>query len=348
MDAPFLSSYAKRWMCPVTNVLLEVKDLKVRFYLSERTVHAVNDVSFTVNEGEVVGLVGESGCGKSVTSLSVMRLIREPGRIDEGQVLLHGDGSTRDLLQLSASEMEHVRGNLISMIFQDPTTSLNPVLNIGYQLMEPLKLHRQMSPERAREAAIRLLERVGIPEAKGRLKEYPHQYSGGMRQRVMIAMAVACHPKLLIADEPTTSLDVTIQAQILDLLRDLQKELNTAVIIITHNLGVIAELAEKVAVMYAGTIVESGPVEGIFNTPLHPYTRALMYSIPPLRSRPERLVTIEGMPPQVLSEIVGCPFEPRCAYRIGRCSTERPLPRSLAPGHACACWVAREGELPDA
>jgi oligopeptide/dipeptide ABC transporter ATP-binding protein len=335
-------------MCAVTKPLLEVKDLKVRFYLSERTVHAVNDVSFTVNEGEVVGLVGESGCGKSVTSLSIMRLIREPGRIDEGQVLLHEDGSTRDLLQLSASEMEHVRGNLISMIFQDPMTSLNPVLNIGYQLMEPLKLHRGMSSEQARHAAIQLLERVGIPEPEGRLKEYPHQYSGGMRQRVMIAMAVACHPKLLIADEPSTSLDVTIQAQILDLLRDLREELNTAVVIITHNLGVIAELAEQVAVMYAGTIVENGPVEAIFDSPLHPYTRALMYSIPPLWSRPDRLVTIKGAPPRVLSEIVGCPFEPRCSYRTERCARERPPLVWLAPRHASACWVAQEGGLPDA
>jgi oligopeptide transport system ATP-binding protein len=189
---------------------------------------------------------------------------------------------------------------------------------------------------------------VGIPEPEGRLKEYAHQYSGGMRQRVMIAMAVACNPKLLIADEPSTSLDVTIQAQILDLLRELQQELNTAVIIITHNLGVIAELAEKVAVMYAGTIVESGPVQQIFDAPLHPCTRALIYSIPPLRSRPERLATIDGAPPQVLSELVGCPFEPRCRYRLERCTSERPMPVDLAPGHTCACWVAQEGGLPDA
>jgi len=326
---------------------LEVNDLSVRFHLSECIVHAVNGVSFTVKEGQAVGLVGESGCGKSVTSLSIMRLIREPGRIEGGKVLLHGNGSVLDLLKLSNTEMEHVRGNRISMIFQDPMTSLNPVLNIGYQLMEPLKLHRQMSPEQARAAAIQLLERVGIPEAEGRLKEYPHQYSGGMRQRVMIAMAVACHPELLIADEPTTSLDVTIQAQILDLLRELQQELNTALIIITHNLGVIAELAEKVVVMYAGTVVESGSVEEIFNHPRHPYTQALMLSIPPLRSRPERLVTIEGAPPQVLTELAGCPFELRCRYRTDRCAGERPPLLELSLGHACACWVAQEGELSD-
>jgi oligopeptide/dipeptide ABC transporter ATP-binding protein len=332
----------------VSKALLEVNDLSVRFHLSECIVHAVNGVSFTVKEGQAVGLVGESGCGKSVTSLSIMRLIREPGRIEGGEVLLHEEDGVLDLLKLSNTEMEHVRGNRISMIFQDPMTSLNPVLNIGYQLMEPLKLHRQMSPEQAREAAIQLLERVGIPEAEGRLKEYPHQYSGGMRQRVMIAMAVACHPELLIADEPSTSLDVTIQAQILDLLRELQQELNTAVIIITHNLGVIAELAEKVVVMYAGAVVESGSVEEIFGHPWHPYTQALMLSIPPLRSRPERLVTIEGAPPQVLTELVGCPFEPRCRYRIDRCAGERPSLLELSPGHACACWVAQEGRLPDA
>jgi len=331
----------------VSKALLEVNDLSVRFHLSECIVHAVNGVSFTVKEGQAVGLVGESGCGKSVTSLSIMRLIREPGRIEGGKVLLHGNGSVLDLLKLSNTEMEHVRGNRISMIFQDPMTSLNPVLNIGYQLMEPLKLHRQMSPEQARAAAIQLLERVGIPEAEGRLKEYPHQYSGGMRQRVMIAMAVACHPELLIADEPTTSLDVTIQAQILDLLRELQQELNTALIIITHNLGVIAELAEKVVVMYAGTVVESGSVEEIFNHPRHPYTQALMLSIPPLRSRPERLVTIEGAPPQVLTELAGCPFELRCRYRTDRCAGERPPLLELSLGHACACWVAQEGELSD-
>ena len=335
-------------MRPVANALLEIKDLNVRFYLSERTVYAVNGLSLTVNEGQVVGLVGESGCGKSVTSLSIMRLVREPGAIEGGEIVLHDEQGSRDLLKLSQSEMERVRGNRISMIFQDPMTSLNPVLTVGYQLMEPLKLHRNMSTEQAREAAVQLLERVGIPEAEGRLKEHPYQFSGGMRQRVMIAMAVACNPKLLIADEPSTALDVTIQAQILDLLRELQRELNTAVIIITHNLGVIAELAQQVAVMYAGTVVENGPVEAIFDSARHPYTRALMYSIPPLRTRPKRLATIEGAPPQVLSELVGCPFAPRCAYRIERCTRERPALLELTPGHASACWVAQPGGLPDA
>ena len=321
--------------------LLEIKDLKVRFYLSERTVHAVNGVSFDIKEGEAVGLVGESGCGKSVTSLSIMRLIQKPGRIDGGQILLHDPDHTIDLLQLSKTEMESVRGNRISMIFQDPMTSLNPVLNIGYQLMEPLQLHRGLSGEEARAEAVRLLDRVGIPEPEGRLKEYPHQYSGGMRQRVMIAMAVACSPDLLIADEPSTSLDVTIQAQILDLLLELKHDLGTAVIIITHDLGVIAEVAEKVVVMYAGTVVESGPVKEIFNTPYHPYTEALMHSIPPLHAAPERLATIQGAPPMVLSELTHCPFEPRCTKRIPHCKTERPVLQTLSPGHTCACWVAQ-------
>jgi peptide/nickel transport system ATP-binding protein len=324
--------------------LLDVRDLKVRFHLSERTVHAVNGVSFTVESGQVVGIVGESGCGKSVTSLSLMRLIKKPGRIDGGQVLLHDTSGTADLLQLSEKEIEDVRGNRISMIFQDPMTSLNPVLTIGYQLMEPLKLHRGLSTEEAREEAVRLLDRVGIPEPRGRLKEYAHQYSGGMRQRVMIAMAVACSPDLLIADEPSTSLDVTIQAQILDLLLELKEDLGTAVMIITHDLGVIAEMAEKVVVMYAGTVVESGPVNDIFNAPKHPYTTALISSIPPLHNAPDRLTTIEGAPPMVLAELDHCPFEPRCTQRVARCAIERPPLVNLAPGHACACWVAQSKE----
>jgi len=325
--------------------LLDVRDLEVRFYLRERTVHAVNGVSLTVDGGQVVGIVGESGCGKSVTSLSLMRLIQKPGRIDGGQVLLQDKAGTIDLLQLSEKQVENIRGNRISMIFQDPMTSLNPVLTIGYQLMEPLKLHRGLSTTEAREEAVRLLDHVGIPEPRGRLKEYAHQYSGGMRQRVMIAMAVACSPDLLIADEPSTSLDVTIQAQILDLLLELKDDLGTAIIIITHDLGVIAEMAEKVVVMYAGTVVESGPVGDIFNAPKHPYTQALMTSIPPLRNAPERLNTIEGSPPMVLAELAHCPFEPRCTQRVERCAADRPPLVNLTPGHACACWVvqAREG-----
>jgi oligopeptide transport system ATP-binding protein len=332
----------------MSKTLLEVKDLKTIFQLVQGTVYAVNGVSFTVREGEVLGVVGESGCGKSVTALSIMRLIESPGRIVGGQVLFYENGSPRDLLTLSRTEMQNIRGNRISMVFQDPMTSLNPVLSIGYQLMEPLKQHRHLSDREAKEQAVHLLERVGIPEARQRLRDFPHQFSGGMRQRVMVAMAVACHPQLLIADEPTTALDVTIQAQILDLIRDLKEEIGTSVIIITHDLGVIAEMANQVAVMYAGFIVENGPVREIFREPQHPYTQALMSSIPRLRAWPERLTTIEGAPPALVGEIVGCPFEPRCRYRVSRCAAERPPLVEVSPGHTSACWVAQAGGLPHA
>ena len=326
----------------MTKPLLEVADLRTQFELEEGVVHAVNGVSFTVDEGRVLGLVGESGCGKSVTALSIMRLIDPPGRITSGQVLFHDDGRARDLLTLSRAELEDVRGNQISMIFQDPMTSLNPVLTVGYQIMEPLRVHRRLSRREAREEAARLLTRVGIPGARARLNDYPHQFSGGMRQRVMIAMAVACRPKLLIADEPTTALDVTIQAQILDLLRELKHEFGTSVIIITHDLGVIAQLADHVAVMYAGRIVEDAPVAEIFDAPQHPYTRALVASIPRLNEWPERLPTIEGAPPHLRDEREGCPFEPRCPARVPRCAQERPPLVELSAGHAGACWVAQE------
>jgi oligopeptide/dipeptide ABC transporter ATP-binding protein len=330
----------------MNNILLDVKNLKTQFRLSKGTVFAVNDVSFTVNEGEVLGIVGESGCGKSVSALSILRLIEEPGKIVDGKVLLYdGKGGKTDLLALSEGEMEHIRGNDISMVFQDPMTSLNPVFSIGYQIMEPLKQHRHMKEKEAKEYAIKLLQRVGIPEAPLRLNEYPHRFSGGMRQRVMVAMAVACTPRLLIADEPTTALDVTIQAQILDLIRELKNELRTSVIIITHDLGVIAEMADHVAVMYAGLIVENGPVREIFNSPRHPYTQALIHSIPRLRKWTDKLSTIEGAPPSLTSEVVSCPFEPRCKYRKDQCSTEKPALVELNEGHYCACWVAQEGAI---
>src|SRR5258707_847570 len=283
--------------------LLEVKDLKTEFKLSRGVVHAVNGVSFNLAEGEVLGIVGESGSGKSVTALSILRLIEEPGRIVAGQILLYDDKGAVDLMALSPVALEHVRGNKISMIFQDPMTSLNPVLSVGYQLTEPLKQHRGMSEAQANAEAVKLLARVGIPQPHLRIKDYPHQFSGGMRQRVMVAMALACRPKLLIADEPTTALDVTIQAQIVDLINELKDEVHTAVIIITHDLGVIASMADQVAVMYAGHIVEHGPVRDIFKSPQHPYTQALLGAVPRLHNWPDRLTTIDGAPPSLTSDI---------------------------------------------
>jgi oligopeptide transport system ATP-binding protein len=321
--------------------LLEVIDLKTEFKLSRGVVHAVNGVSFSLAEGEVLGVVGESGSGKSVTALSILRLIEAPGRIVAGQILLHDDKGTVDLMALSPVELEHVRGNKVSMIFQDPMTSLNPVLSVGYQLMEPLKQHRAMSEAQAKAEAIDLLARVGIPQAHLRIKDYPHQFSGGMRQRVMIAMALACRPRLLIADEPTTALDVTIQAQIVDLINELKDEAHTAVIIITHDLGVIAGMADQVAVMYAGHVVENGPVRDIFNTPQHPYTQALLGAIPRLHHWPDRLTTIDGAPPSLTLNIAGCPFYPRCPQRIERCEAENPPLLPVLHHADCACWVAQ-------
>ncbi len=321
--------------------LLDVVDLKTEFRIARGTVHAVNGVSFSLAEGEVLGIVGESGSGKSVTALSIMRLIDVPGRIVGGQLLFHDDHKTTDLMSLSARELEDVRGNKISMIFQDPMTSLNPVLSVGYQLTEPLKHHRGMSEAEAHAEAVKLLDRVGIPQANIRIKDYPHQFSGGMRQRVMIAMALACRAKLLIADEPTTALDVTIQAQIIDLINELKNEIKTAVIIITHDLGVIAGLADQVAVMYAGHIVELGPVRDLFNDPQHPYTQALLGAVPRLHFWPERLTTIEGSPPSLTVDIVGCPFYPRCPVHVDQCQTENPPLLELKRDHAAACWVAQ-------
>lgn len=325
--------------------LLEVHNLQTHFFTERGVVRAVDGVSFTVPAGSVLGIVGESGCGKSVTALSILRLVAPPGRIVDGQVLLHANGTQRDLLALAPADMDRVRGVDISMIFQDPMTSLNPVLSIGYQLAEPLRIHRGLSAAAARDQAAALLDRVGIPDAQRRLSAFPHEFSGGMRQRVMIAMALACGPQLLLADEPTTALDVTIQSQILDLLLEVKEEFNTAVLIITHDLGVIAEIADRVAVMYAGTIVESAPVTDIFAAPQHPYTRALVASMPRLGHWPDRLTTIEGAPPSLADDIVGCPFAPRCSYRVSRCVAERPPLVELAPGHASACWVAQAGGL---
>ncbi len=322
-------------------VMMEVKDLVTRFYTQEGTVYAVNGVSYKLFEGETLGVVGESGSGKSVHVLSIMGLIPSPpGKIENGQVLFRG----RDLLKLTPEEMRAVRGAEIAMVFQDPMTSLNPVLTIGTQITEALKLHLGMSNKEADQRAADLLTMVGIPDASKRLKSYPHQFSGGMRQRAMIAMALSCNPKLLIADEPTTALDVTIQAQILDLVRRLRDEIGMAMIWITHDLGIVAGLADTVQVMYGGRIVERGPTKEVFKDTRHPYTLGLLRSLPRLdkRSKGEKLIQIEGSPPDMRRPPTGCPFAPRCTYRIDKCTEENP-PLEVAQGghtdHLKACWV---------
>jgi oligopeptide transport system ATP-binding protein len=319
--------------------LLEVRDLQTRFFTRAGVVRAVDSVSFEVHPGETLGIVGESGCGKSVTALSIVRLVpNPPGRIVGGQVLLHDDAGTRDLLKLPERDVRNIRGNLISMIFQDPMTSLNPVLSVGYQIAEPLMVHRGMSADAARHRVVELLEEVGIPAARDRLNAYPHQFSGGMRQRVMIAMAMACQPKLLIADEPTTALDVTTQAQILDLIMRLNNDLGTAVILITHDLGVVAELCERVLVLYAGRIVENAPTDVLYSQPNHPYTLGLMRSVPRLGvDVKRRLVPISGMPPDLVAPPTGCRFRPRCPRAQTRCEAEPELV-SVGADHRAACF----------
>jgi oligopeptide transport system ATP-binding protein len=324
--------------------LLQVKDLKTRFHTPEGTVYAVNGVSFHLNQGETLAVVGESGCGKSVTMLSVLRLIPiPPGEIAAGSAIYVG----RDLLSMKDEELERVRGREISMVFQDPMTSLNPVLTIGRQITETLRVHLQMTPKEANEQAEGLLEAVGIPEPKSRLGDYPHQFSGGMRQRVMIAMSLACNPSLLIADEPTTALDVTIQAQIVELVVSMREQLGMAVVWITHDLGVVAGLADRVVVMYAGYIVEEASVLDLYEDPRHPYTQALLAALPRAdRRREDRLKSISGAPPNLLIRPTHCPFAPRCEFARDRCWEENPLLDPIAPGHTIACWIdVRTGEL---
>ncbi|MEE2875160.1 MAG: ABC transporter ATP-binding protein [Chloroflexota bacterium] len=318
--------------------LLEVEDLKTYFFTDEGTVRAVDGVSWGIDEGETLALVGESGCGKSVTAMSILRLIpNPPGRIVGGSITFDG----LDLLNISDAEMRAIRGNRIAMIFQEPMTSLNPVLTIGQQIREAVQLHLGMNEDEATQKAIELLQMVGIPEAEQRIQDYPHQFSGGMRQRVMIAMALSCDPKLLIADEPTTALDVTIQAQILEIMANLSSELGTAVLVITHNLGVVARYADRVNVMYAGQIIETGTAVDIFKNPQHAYTRGLMASVPRLdETEHVRLATIEGQPPLLVQEINGCAFRPRCT-KVGGCNcstTKENNPKlvEVEPGH----WVA--------
>jgi oligopeptide transport system ATP-binding protein len=316
--------------------LLEVTDLKTSFFTEEGVVHAVDGVSFHVEAGEILGLVGESGCGKSVTALSILRLIPSPpGEILSGDILFAGD----DIMKMDSEEVRRIRGNNIAMIFQEPMTSLNPVLTIGRQLTETLELHLKMNRREANHRAIELLELVGIPEAHSRVNDYPHQFSGGMRQRVMIAMALSCNPKLLLADEPTTALDVTIQAQILELLTRLTRELGTAVIIITHNLGVVARYADRVNVMYAGRIIETASAAELYGHPTHPYTLGLLKSVPRLdQTRKEKLDPIDGMPPDLIHMPSGCSFRPRCRFAVERCKEEIPPLMAVGDKHMSACW----------
>ncbi|MBK8421272.1 ABC transporter ATP-binding protein [Candidatus Villigracilis saccharophilus] len=320
-----------------THTFLDVKDLRTRFHTPEGTVYAVNGVSFSLKEGETLAVVGESGCGKSVTMMSILKLISTPpGEIVSGVV----NYRDRDLLQLSENEMEDIRGKEIAMIFQDPMTSLNPVLTVGRQITETLRTHTPMDAEQSRQRAIKLLEMVGIPDAANRLGNYPHQFSGGMRQRVMIAMALACTPSLLIADEPTTALDVTIQAQIIELVKRLKEDVGMAMIWITHDLGVVAGMADRVIVMYAGFIVEEAQVDDLYDSPLHPYTLALLQALPRAdRRREKNLKSIQGVPPNLLSEPRGCPFAPRCEYVQERCINENPLLVEIENKHKAACWV---------
>ncbi len=319
--------------------LMQVSNLTTRFYIEEGTVYAVNGISYELSQGETLGIVGESGCGKSVHALSIMRLIPSPpGEIVDGSVLFRG----RDLLKASDDEMRQVRGGEIAMVFQDPMTSLNPVFTVGDQIAEALRLHMGMNRNQALDRAAELLDMVGIPEARARLDSYPHEFSGGMRQRAMIAMGLSCMPQVLIADEPTTALDVTIQAQILDLVKRLREKIGMAIIWITHDLGIIAGLADRVLVMYAGFIVETASVKELYKNPLHPYTLGLLSSLPRVdkdRITGERLIPIRGLPPNLIDLPPGCPFVPRCPYAVERCTLENPTLSEAVPDHQIACWV---------
>ncbi len=321
--------------------LLKVTNLKTRFHTEDGVVKAVNGISYAMESGEVLGVVGESGCGKSVHALSIMRLIQiPPGNIESGEVWFNG----RDLLKVSNKEMRSIRGKDIAMVFQDPMSSFNPVYTIGFQICEALQLHRNMSRNEARERSVELLSLVGIPDPKKRLDDYPHQFSGGMRQRAMLAMALSCEPKLLIADEPTTALDVTIQAQIINLVIKLQEELGMAVMWITHDLGIVAEMVHKINVMYSGYIIERGDVRDIYKRTLHPYTRGLLNSLPRIDEAPgTKLISIPGLPPDLIDLPKGCPFYARCTYRVEQCQHELPkLEEAEGSGHTVACWRWKE------
>jgi oligopeptide transport system ATP-binding protein len=324
--------------------VLEVYNLKTRFHTQDGTIHAVNGVSFTLKEGELLGIVGESGCGKSVTVLSLLKLIPiPPGEIAEGKAIFGG----RDLISMGPDEIRRVRGKQVGFIFQDPMTSLNPVLTIGQQIMQPLRTHTGLSHEDAQKRVVDLLELIGIPMAESRLDDYPHQFSGGMRQRVMIAIALSCFPQILIADEPTTALDVTIQAQIIDQVKKLRKRLGMSIIWITHDLGIIAGIADRVMVMYGGYLVERAPVKALYGSPKHPYTQGLLNSLPRIEGHMgHRLTNIEGQPPSLLSEPVSCPFAERCPHVFERCVEENPALLPINGIHEVACWWDVENGVP--
>ncbi|SCJ94861.1 Glutathione import ATP-binding protein GsiA [uncultured Clostridium sp.] len=318
--------------------LLEFKNLRTYFHTEAGLVKAVNDVSFKIKSGEVVGVVGESGCGKSVTAMSLMRLVSSPGKIEGGEIIFEG----KNLLELPESEMRSIRGNDIAMIFQEPMTSLNPVFTVGKQIMEAVMLHRKVNKKEARKVAVEMIDLVGIPDAERVVDRYPHELSGGMRQRIMIAMALSCDPKLLIADEPTTALDVTIQAQILDLMRGIKEKLNTSIMLITHDLGVVAEMADYVVVMYAGKVIEEGPVDVIFKNPSHPYTMGLLKSKPILNQVQDRLYSIPGQVPSPINMPDNCYFSGRCEYCFDKCKEGQPTLKLIEPGHKVSCWKYEE------
>lgn len=323
--------------------ILEVKNLHTSFFTHMGEVQAVRGISFDVEKGDILGIVGESGSGKSVTSLSIMGLVDQPGKITEGSIIFDG----KELVNLTHQELSEIRGNDMSMIFQDPMTSLNPVFRVGNQIKEILKTHTEMTKEERHERALELLKLVNIPEPETRIKQYPHQFSGGMRQRAMIAMAISCNPKLLIADEPTTALDVTIQAQIIDLLKKLKDTQDLSIMIITHDLGVIAEICNKVIVMYGGLVMEQGSVFHIFDHPEHPYTKGLHQSVPKnVTGEKKRLVPIDGTPPDLLEPPTGCPFYPRCAHAMEVCRQKRPPLFEIEPDHLAACWL-HDKDAPD-
>ena len=316
--------------------LIDIEDLRVSFFTPGGEVQAVRGVSWFLNEGEALGIVGESGSGKSVSAYAIMRLLQSPGRVIGGTIRFNGT----DMLSLSESEMRHIRGNDIAMIFQDPMTSLNPVYTVGDQLREPLKLHLSMKGKEATKRAEELLAMVGIPDPKRRLKQYPFEFSGGMRQRAMISMALACEPKLLIADEPTTALDVTIQAQILEIMKDLKKRCCMSIVLITHDLGIVSDICDKIIIMYSGEIMEYGPIETLFANPKHPYTIGLIRSLPKIDQKEgEPLTPIEGSPVDLMHPPAGCPFAPRCEHCMKVCLTEKPPYFELEPGHYSACWL---------